>query len=227
MRGEDRRLDVRIDSRRSEMDEDGKLDARSEGRRPVGRSKHLTGRQGEGEEQHNRRRGRVSRDSRQDERLRVVPQREEEEQEKTNVSTKVSVSEEEPEGHSGHSHGEESVTDDGTRRGSHSDGRCAKMTDKTCSYCCSWAWVYVPCISPSVAEPSGGGKEKDEVEEEEEEEGLVQSSEEEEQGEANTEDSQEQSNTLGWGEDVIELAYGKSFSVCVRVCVVTAHCSAL
>ena len=64
---------------------------------------------------------------------------------------------------------------------------------------------------PDAGKEKKEGKEKEKEEEEEEEEGLVRSSEEEEeQGGGNTEDSlQEQSNMLGWGEDVIELAYGK------------------
>ena len=59
----------------------------------------------------------------------------------------------------------------------------------------------------------------------------MQSSEEEEKGGENTEDSQEQSTVLGWGEDVIELAYGKSLSVpmccvwCVCVCVRACVCA--
>lgn len=117
-RSEGRSLDIRSDMRRLETSEDGKLDG-SESRRPVRRGRQVTDRQGE--EGHSKRHGQGSRDGGRD--ARGAPLREEE-QKKTAASIKDSVSEEEPEGHSGHSHGEESGTDDDTQRDSHSDGRC-------------------------------------------------------------------------------------------------------
>lgn len=126
LKREGRNLDIGSDVRRLEMSEDRRLEARNENRRLVGRSK-VSGRHGESEEQHSRRHSQASRDSRQDK--RGVLQREEE-HEKTGATVKGSVSEEEPEGHSGHSHGEESASDSGTRRDSHSDGRCEEWLIK-------------------------------------------------------------------------------------------------
>ena len=206
MRSEESRLDARTEGRRAEI--------KSEGRRPVVRNRHLTSRQGEADERHSRRHNQQPRDSRQDDRLRDVPLREKGSEKKTK-SARVSVSEEEPpEGHSGHSHGEESVTDDDAGGDAHSDGRCDGMNNAACT-----KHICVIITFSSAAESSGGGEgekvEDREEEEEEEEEGVVQSSEEEEkQGEEKKEDSQEQSSTLGWGEDVIELAYGTYVSPC-------------
>ena len=54
-----------------------------------------------------------------------MPQREKEDGKKKTEIGRVSVSEEDPpEGHSGHSHGEESVTDNDAGGDSHSDGKC-------------------------------------------------------------------------------------------------------